>query len=74
MTFPERNQPIKARLFDGWHEPVFFDQVGQGVLLPLVEPTDLRGEQHAERDRVGHGARVYITERILGPPRPSVEQ
>ena len=43
-------------------DAVFFDQVGHGVLLPPVEPADQRGEQQAERHRVGHGARVYITD------------
>ncbi len=56
-------------------DAVFFDQVGHGVLLPLVEPADQRGQQQAERQRVEHGARVYTTDPISGPedPRPSNE-
>jgi hypothetical protein len=48
-------------------DAVFFDQIGCGVLLPSVEPADQRGEQQAERDRVWHGARVYITHTISRP-------
>jgi hypothetical protein len=42
-------------------------------LLPPVEPTGQRGEQQTERQRVGHGARVYTTDPIAGPQnrRPS---
>ena len=56
-------------------DAVFLDQVGDGVLLSSVEPTDQRGEQKAERRRVGHGARVYTNDRISPPedPRPSNE-
>ena len=45
-------------------DAVFFDQVGCGLLLPLVEPGDQRDQEHAEKPRVDHGERVYITKRI----------
>ena len=56
-------------------DAVLFDQVGHDVLLPPVEPAGQRGEQQAERHRVGHGARVYTTDPISGPQsrRPSNE-
>ena len=55
-------------------DAVFFDQVGYGRLLPLVEPADQRGQEHPEGHRVEHGGRVYITDPISKPPNPSVEQ
>jgi hypothetical protein len=55
-------------------DAVFFDQVGHGVLRPSVEPAGQRREQQAQRHRVGHGASVYITARVLGLRRPSAEQ
>jgi hypothetical protein len=55
-------------------DAVFFDQVRHGHLLPLVEPADQRGQEDAERHGVEHGARVYTTEPIPGPRRPSAEQ
>ena len=54
-------------------DAVLFNQVGHGVLLPLVEPADQRRQEHAEGERVEHGARVYTTDPIsrasktLGP-------
>ena len=36
-------------------DAVLFDQVGHGVLLPLVEPADQRRQEHSEGERVEHG-------------------
>ena len=47
-------------------DAVLFDQVGHSVLLPLVEPADQRRQEHAEGQRVEHGARVYTTRPISG--------
>jgi hypothetical protein len=55
-------------------DAVFFDQVRQGLLLPLVEPADQPGQQHSERQGVEHGGRVYTTDRISGLRTPSAEQ
>jgi hypothetical protein len=55
-------------------DAVFFDQLRHGRMLPLVEPADQRGQGNAERHGVEHGARVYITDPISGPRRPSAEQ
>jgi hypothetical protein len=52
----------------------FFDQVGHGVLLPLIEPADQRRKEHAEGERVGHGGRVYTTVWISERRRPWAEQ
>ena len=54
-------------------DAVFFDQVGHGLLLPLVEPTDERGQQKAERQCLEHGGREYTTDRahLLEDLRPS---
>src|SRR6266852_9931204 len=56
-------------------DAIFFDQVGHGLLLPLVEPADQRCQEPAERRRVEHGGKVYTTARSQGPedPRPSNE-
>ena len=56
-------------------DAVFFDEVGHGVLLPLVEPADQRRQEHSEGQRVEHGGRVYTTDPISGPQdlRPSNE-
>ncbi len=40
-------------------DAVLFNQVGHGVLLPLVEPADQRRQEHSEGHRVEHGGRVY---------------
>ena len=45
-------------------DAVLFNQVGHGLLLPLVEPADERGQKRAEGSRVEHGGRVYTTNRI----------
>jgi hypothetical protein len=42
-------------------DAVLFDQVGYGVLLPLVEPADQRRQERSEGQRVEHGGRVYPT-------------
>ena len=55
-------------------DAVLFDQVGDGVLLPLVEPADQRRQEHSEGERVEHGGRVYTTDRISGHQRRSAEQ
>src|SRR5262245_1747094 len=47
-------------------DAVFFDQVRQGILLPLVEPAAQRGQQYSKRQGVEHGGRVYTTDRISG--------
>jgi hypothetical protein len=48
-------------------DAVLFDQVGHGVLLPLVEPADQRRQEHSERQRIEHGGRVYPTGPIAKP-------
>ena len=48
-------------------DAVLFDEVGHGVLLPLVEPTDQRSQKHSEGERVEHGGRVYITDQVSCP-------
>ena len=55
-------------------DTVFFDQVGHGVLLLLIEPADERGQEHAESPRVEHGGRVYTTGRMSRRRRRSAEQ
>ena len=52
-------------------DAVLFNQVGHGVLLPLVEPADQRRQEHSEGQRVEHGGRVYTTDPISEPRRPS---
>jgi hypothetical protein len=78
---PMRGQPTAFRI--GQTDPparvfakdaVFFNQVGQGVLLALVEPADQRGQEHTEGQRVEHGGRIYITDRVSRLRRPSAEQ
>ena len=48
-------------------DAVLFDQVGHGVLLPLVEPADQRHQKHSEGQRIEHGGRVYPTSPIVEP-------
>ena len=52
---------------------VFFDEVGHGLPLPLVEPADQRCQEPAEGRRVEHGGKS-IPRPDLGPRRPSAEQ
>jgi hypothetical protein len=56
-------------------DAIFFDQVGHGLLLPLVEPADQRCQEPAEGRRVEHGVKVYTTGRSQGlkDSRPSNE-
>ena len=55
-------------------DAVLFDQVGHGVLLPLVEPADKRCQEHSERERVEHCGRVYINNPISGLQGPPAER
>jgi hypothetical protein len=47
-------------------DAVLLDQVGHGVLLPMIEPGDQRRQEHSKRPRVRQGVRVYITDQVSG--------
>jgi len=40
-------------------DAILFDQILDGLLLPLIQPADQRGKQYSERKHVHHGGRVY---------------
>ena len=47
-------------------DTILFDDIGDGILLTLVEPAGHRREEHSEGARIEHGGRVYTTGRISG--------
>jgi len=55
-------------------DAVLFDQVGHGVLLPLVEPADQRRQEHSKGARVEYGGRVYLNNPVSGLQGCSADQ
>ena len=43
-------------------DTILFDDIGDGILLTLVEPAGHRREEHSEGARIDHGGRVYTTD------------
>ena len=44
-------------------DAILFDQIRQGLLLPLIQPADQRDKKQPQRENVDHGGRVYLTDR-----------
>ena len=44
-------------------DSILFDQIRQGLPLPLIQPADRRGKQQPQRKNVDHGGRVYLADR-----------
>ena len=50
-------------------DSVFFDQISQGRLLPLIQPADQRDKQHPQGRNVDHGGSPFRRPRF-SLPRP----
>jgi hypothetical protein len=44
-------------------DSVFFDEIGQRLVLPMIQPAGERGEQNSQRGHIDHGGRVYLIDR-----------
>ena len=49
-------------------DPIFFDQIRDGLALLAIQPASQDGEHHLESGRVDHGRSLYHE-----PHRPSVD-
>jgi hypothetical protein len=81
QPLPMHRQPTAVRLAEAdaaahvsTQDAILCYQVRDSVLLSLVKPADERSQEHAKRERVDHGARVYTTDPTSRPRSSSAAQ